>query len=90
MNSEQIKNIEIRKLDKGDEIPYYLLLLADPSEKAINRYLSDSEIYIAELKSKIIGVYVLYPVNHTIIEIRNKKYCCRGNLPAEWNRKVNA
>lgn len=71
MNSEQIKNIKIRKLDKGAEIPYHLLLLADPSENAINRYLNNSEIYIAELKSKIVGVYVLYPVNDTTVEIKN-------------------
>lgn len=71
MNSEERENIEIRKLDKGAEIPHHLLLLADPSENAINRYLNSSEIYVAELKNKIIGVYVLYPVNQTTVEIKN-------------------
>ena len=53
----------------NDEI-LELLLLADPSIEMINRYISESSIYILE-QSKPIGVVVLKEVSESTIEIMN-------------------
>jgi len=68
---EQIKNVRIRRLYENENIPYDLLLLADPSRELTDKYLTTSEIYVAVLNKNIIGTYVLYPVNSEIIEIKN-------------------
>ena len=39
--------------------PMDLLLLADPSEEMINRYLSDSDLFVAKEGGKTIGVLAL-------------------------------
>ena len=71
MSSEVIENIIIQKPEPNNPIPYHLLLLADPYKPAIDKYVKDSEIYITILKSEIIGVYALFPVTETAIEIKN-------------------
>ena len=70
MNNEILKEILIRQLDK-EPIPYELLLDADPSMEAIERYLPFSEIHVATLKDKVIGTIVLYPLNANELEIKN-------------------
>ncbi len=71
MNKMQNENISICKLDKTDEVPYHLLLLADPYMGAINKYISDADIYVAKLGQVIAGVFVLYPVSTVAVEIKN-------------------
>ncbi|MEO8405411.1 MAG: GNAT family N-acetyltransferase [Chitinophagaceae bacterium] len=77
-----ISNIEIRKLGGYEIIPYELLLLADPDQQVIDKYIDDSEIYVTELENKIIGVYVLYSPDQHTVEIKNiaveEKYQGRG------------
>jgi len=70
MNNEILKEILIRQLDK-EPIPYELLLDADPSMEAIEKYLPFSEIHVGTLKSKVIGTIVLYPLNANELEIKN-------------------
>ena len=70
MNNEILKEILIRQLDK-EPIPYELLLDADPSMEAIEKYLPFSEIHVATLKGKVIGTIVLYPLNANELEIKN-------------------
>jgi len=70
MNNEILKEILIRQLDKKP-IPYELLLDADPSMEAIEKYLPFSEINVGTLKSKVIGTIVLYPLNANELEIKN-------------------
>ncbi len=55
----------------SEEIPYALLLDADPSIEVISTYLGLSEIYLALLENKIIGTFVLYPVDRDTLEIKN-------------------
>jgi N-acetylglutamate synthase-like GNAT family acetyltransferase len=64
-------NIEIRELQKNEEIPYNLLLIADPSKTNIDKYIFDSAIYVADIDGQIIGCYVLYLVDNDNIEIKN-------------------
>lgn len=63
--------IEIRLLEKDEQIPYELLLLADESIDSINKYLLKSKIYIAQKGSEIIGIFCLYKNNETDIELKN-------------------
>ena len=65
------KEISIRQLGKDDPVPYGLLLDADPSKELVDKYLAKSEVYIVAYKDRIIGVYVLYPLSTTTIEIKN-------------------
>lgn len=60
-----------KQLGTGDKIPYDLLLLADETVEAINKYIFDSYIYVIERKDKVIALYVLYSLNKNEIEIKN-------------------
>jgi len=71
MQTLQLSDVLISQLGKDEEIPYSLLLDADPSIELIEKYLKVSEIYIAKLKNQIVGVYVLCPVNSEQAEIKN-------------------
>ena len=66
-----LNDIIVRKMLDHEDIPYELLLDADPSMEVIRTYLCLSEIFIALLKNKIIGTFVLYPVNDDTLEIKN-------------------
>lgn len=59
------------KLEKGDEIPYELLLLADPSKEVIDQYLKLSNSFIARQDDEIVGIIVLMPLSKDIVEIKN-------------------
>jgi ribosomal protein S18 acetylase RimI-like enzyme len=61
----------IRQLGKDEEIPFDLLLLADPTEEAIKRYIFNSDIYVLEQNDNIIGVCVLQAISSDEIEIKN-------------------
>ena len=71
MKKKQITGISIIKLDKGENVPYDLLLEADPSRELIDEYLAVSEVYVALLSSRIVGTYVLYPGSPDMAEIKN-------------------
>lgn len=61
----------IRKLLSGDEIPYNLLLLADETIEGIDRYIHESEVYVIENDERVIAGYVLFPVDSSVVEIKN-------------------
>lgn len=65
------QNIAFHKLDKGDQIPYELLLLADPSKDLVEEYLKQSNIYIARQNDETIGVVVLISLTAETVEIKN-------------------
>ena len=69
--AELLNNIIVRKIMDDEDIPYGLLLDADPSMEVISTYLDLSEIYVALLEDKIIGTFVLYPVDDDTLEIKN-------------------
>lgn len=76
------KPIIIKEHQAEDAIPYDLLLLADPSRKLIDEYLSEGHFYKAYLSGAIIGCYVLHETNDEEVEIKNiavaKEYQGRG------------
>ena len=61
----------IRSANSLSEVPKQLLLLADPSEEMIEKYLKDGECYIAETNDEIIGVMVIISRNSESIEVIN-------------------
>ena len=64
-------HILVTRLSGNDNIPYQLLLLADPSRELIDEYLKNSLVFIASLNSEPIGIYVLYPLPGERAEIKN-------------------
>jgi len=71
MKREEIAAATIKRLDKNENIPYELLVLADPSRALIDKYIGLSEIYVASLINKNVGIYVLYPVSPEVVEVKN-------------------
>jgi len=61
----------IRPLKVGEEIPFELLLLADPSRGLIETYLPNANLYLADWEGQTIGAYVLYPLDAQKAEIKN-------------------
>ncbi|MDR2223491.1 MAG: GNAT family N-acetyltransferase [Flavobacteriaceae bacterium] len=50
---------------------YHLLLLADETTEAIDKYLLESTVYVINDKVKSIGVFCLYKIDDDIIELKN-------------------
>lgn len=71
--------------------PYNLLLLADETVAAINKYLPNSDIYIAKQQGKIAGVVCLLPVDKQTIEIKNiaisPAYQGKGWVAGFWKKQ---
>ena len=67
----------IEKISDRDNLPYQLLLLADETTDAIDKYIYDSAVYIAKENAgdEPIGVYALQQVNTATIEIKNMAVC---------------
>lgn len=63
--------ILISKISKKEDIPYHLLLLADPSEEAVKYYMERGLCYIAYLDKEIMGTYVLLPTRPFTMELIN-------------------
>ena len=64
------ENIRIT-LRTTEEYPYNLLLLADETKAAIDRYIDQCQIYLVYLNDLIIAQYAIYPTNKTTWEIKN-------------------
>lgn len=71
MNFQSDNEFIVRRLNKNEEIPYNLFLLADETIEAINKYIFDSEIYVCEKDNKTIAAYVLKIINNDSVEIKN-------------------
>lgn len=67
----KLSEILIRPLADGEDIPYALLLDADPSEALVTAYLKYADIYVAVMMNSIVGVYVLCQVGPHRAEIKN-------------------
>ncbi|WP_029903866.1 GNAT family N-acetyltransferase [Prevotella sp. 10(H)] len=63
--------MEIRKLNSSEPVPYNLLLLADPSIEALEKYLDRNYIFVALIEGIVVGVFALYPLDADSIEIKN-------------------
>lgn len=64
-------NLKIDILKEEESYPYELLLLADETVDAINKYLFDSEVYLVKKNSENVGVFCLYRINDQTIELKN-------------------
>jgi ribosomal protein S18 acetylase RimI-like enzyme len=67
MNNELI----VRLLDFEDEIPWNLLLTADPSVEHIKQYLNEGLCFLAFLNQQLIGVFVLVETIPDTYELMN-------------------
>jgi ribosomal protein S18 acetylase RimI-like enzyme len=67
----QINKFNFKALSLEKDIPYNLLLLADPSKSVIDAYLNKSMVFVMESNDEIIGVIVLLPLSKTEVEIKN-------------------
>ena len=65
------QNITFHKLAKDEHVPYELLLLADPSKDLIDKYVKQSDLFIARQNNETLGVVVLFPLSTETVEIKN-------------------
>lgn len=63
--------MNIRKLQTSENYPMELLLLADPSRKLVEEYITRGESFIAEVEHEILGIYVLLPTRPETVELVN-------------------
>jgi len=65
--------IIIRKVYSKHDLPFGLLLLADESIEVIEKYIYDSEVYVATESedSEAVAVFALLKINNSDIEIKN-------------------
>lgn len=63
--------ITTRFYTKEEALPYHLLLLADETVEAIDRYIHESNCYVFEQEGKLLGIYALFPISKTQVEIKN-------------------
>ncbi|WEG14436.1 GNAT family N-acetyltransferase [Pullulanibacillus sp. KACC 23026] len=63
--------MDIRLLNRNEQPPINLLLLADPSQTIVEDYLDRGTCYIAECNTEVVGVYVLLPTRPETIELVN-------------------
>jgi len=61
----------IREINSPEEAPLSLLLVADPSEKAVHDYINRGMCFVLEEEEDIRGVFVLLPTRPHIIELVN-------------------
>jgi ribosomal protein S18 acetylase RimI-like enzyme len=66
-----MNDLIIQKLNKQENLPWDLFLLADPSRKVIENYLTNSEIYIAKMNEEIVGEFILINISKDVVELKN-------------------
>jgi ribosomal protein S18 acetylase RimI-like enzyme len=64
---------EIVKLQPGRSLPFHLLLLADETLEAIEKYIYTSDVYLVKRKNgtETIAAFALYKISNAEIEIKN-------------------
>ncbi|MAU70753.1 MAG: GNAT family N-acetyltransferase [Pseudozobellia sp.] len=62
-------NVIIKKIK--DNFPYEILLIADETVDAINKYVFDSDVYLAIVQQEAIGAFCLLSDNEGALEIKN-------------------
>lgn len=68
-----IQSCEIAKLKKEDALPLDLLLLADETREAIEKYIHSSDVYVVHEAGMTapVAVFVLCPISKSRLEIKN-------------------
>ena len=74
--------MKTRQLRPEEEVPYDLLLLADETVEAIDKYITDCDIYLLDIDETIVAVYALQVIDKEQLEIKiiaiSKNYQGRG------------
>ncbi|MBO9592908.1 MAG: GNAT family N-acetyltransferase [Niabella sp.] len=65
---QQLRLIQLRSTDA---LPFSLLLLADETIAAIEKYIYNSAVYVLMDAQEMIGVAALYPLSADELEIKN-------------------
>jgi len=64
--------VELLINQSSDPEPYWdMLLLADPSKAAVQQYLEDGKLYVAEWEDTVVGVFVLLQLDGPLWELKN-------------------
>lgn len=66
-----LAEFEIKQITNHKDYPYDLLLLADETVAAINKYVFDSMVFVVQEKQRPIAVFCLYPIDSNTLEIKN-------------------
>ncbi|WP_300598960.1 GNAT family N-acetyltransferase [Niabella sp.] len=66
-----MQQLQLIQLRPTDALPFGLLLLADETIEAIEKYIYDSAVYVLMDAKEMIGVAVLYPLSADALEIKN-------------------
>lgn len=66
-----LAEFEIKQITNHKDHPYDLLLLADETVTAINKYLFDSSVFVVQKLQQPIAVFCLYPIDSETLEIKN-------------------
>lgn len=64
-------DLTLRTLIPGEYIPYSLLLLADETKEAIDKYIHQSVIYVLEYEKEMISVCATAMISEGVMEIKN-------------------
>ncbi len=66
-----MNDLVVKKMSSDDEVPYDLLLLADPSIDRIYDYTNRGNCYAAYVNNNIVGVYVIIRTGPLTLELAN-------------------
>lgn len=64
-------NLIVEKLNDKEEVPYELLLLADPSRDIVDEYLQRGQCFVAYINHKVVGAYVMIKTRPLTLELVN-------------------
>lgn len=64
-------NFRLKLVENKEEYPYPLLLLADETREAIDKYVYDSDVYVVYQGGDKIAVFCLYRIDEDTIELKN-------------------
>jgi ribosomal protein S18 acetylase RimI-like enzyme len=67
----RLQALTIRRHGRGEPYPMSLLLLADPSQAAVESYIDRGKCFVAELNDAVVGVYVLLDTRPKTVELVN-------------------
>lgn len=65
----------LRLIEEREAYPFNLLLLADETMDAINKYIDDSDVFILEEGEAQLAVFCLYPIDASTLELKNIAVC---------------
>jgi aminoglycoside 6'-N-acetyltransferase I len=66
-----LKNENLQLEQRNQNFPYSLLLLADETIEAIDKYIHKSEVYVLKKDKEEIAVVCLYYIDDEFVEIKN-------------------